>query len=361
MPKLTDEPDVIKFARLDVMGYEGDWDPENYDPQQAKATLDDHLDEAVEAEELGWDGYLLTEHHFDGWTQVPSPNIMLTAIAARTSRIRLGHAVQVLPVHNPLFLAEEYGMVDLLSGGRLEVGLGRGNFDFEWDRYEEEKADAPALFEDNLAHLAKALTTAQYTHDGVHPITKATTVYPRPLQDPLPIWLAGMSPESVARVGAEGYNLLSAGFPDGGARLKAYVEAAAAAGHSRSGANMSVLTKVICAPTDREAQLINERLTQVLQGPIETRELRDTEAGRLSIGGFEGGIIGSPATVLAALTELLAGSGARRLMFIVRLRGISGQDSRQTQRLLAEEVFPRLRHFPDVSAPVASSLGAVSA
>src|SRR3546814_14899071 len=80
----------------------------------------------------------------DWSSDVCSSDLMLAALAARTTTIRLGHAVQVLPVHNPLFLAEEYGMVDVLSGGRLEVGLGRGNFDFEWDRYEEDRADAPA-------------------------------------------------------------------------------------------------------------------------------------------------------------------------------------------------------------------------
>lgn len=362
MPRLTDEPDVIKFSRLDVMSYEGDWDPEKYDPYLAKATLDDHIEEAVEAEKLGWDGYMITEHHHDGWTLAPSPNIMLTAIAARTKRIRLGHAVQVLPVHDPFFLAEEYGMLDMLSGGRLEVGLGRGNFDFEWDRYEEDKENAAALFDDNLEHLMKALTTAQYTHQGVHPIPKPTTMYPRPLQEPLPIWLAGTSPASCARAGAEGHNLLSVGFSDGGARLKAYVEAAAEAGHVRSGANMSVLIKVICAPTDHEAQQINERLTRVLdEGPIVTRGLRDTDAGRLHLGGFTGGIIGSPATVLAQLTELLGGSGARRLLLIVRLRGLPGEASRQTQRLLAEEVFPHLRHFPDTYASADSSFDELSA
>ena len=66
----------------------------------------------MEAERLGLDGILLTEHHFDGWTMVPSPNLFLMALAMRTTRLRLGQAVHVLPIHNPWRLAEEAGMLD---------------------------------------------------------------------------------------------------------------------------------------------------------------------------------------------------------------------------------------------------------
>ncbi len=150
--------------------------------------MHDYLDEAVEAERLGWDGYFATEHHFDGWTLVPQPNIFLAALAMRTSRMRLGQGVQVLPVHNPVWLAEQYGMLDLLSGGRLEVGLGRGNFEFEWDRYAEDHDDAPRLFDENLraaaqgAHRDRLLPRRARLRRSARP----STVYPRPLQDPLP-------------------------------------------------------------------------------------------------------------------------------------------------------------------------------
>lgn len=342
MPKLSDEPELIKFSRVDVLSYEGDWDPDNYDPLSAKATMDDHIEQAIEAEALGWDGYLLTEHHFDGWTLAPSPNLFLTAVAMRTSTIRLGHALQVLPVHNPHTLAEDYGMLDVLSGGRLEVGLGRGNFEFEWERYEGDRAGAVALFDDNIEHLTKALRDSNFTHDGAHPIPKPSTVYPRPIQDPLPIWRAATSPESVKKVAQGGHNLLGMPIPDGGKTLQTYVDAAAEVGLSRDGANFGMLTKVICAPTDREAQEIDAQLLEAIgaqPGPVDTR-------GEDSVIGFaSGGIVGSPETVLEQLKELIDGTGARRLILILRLRGISSEASGQSQRLLAEEVFPHLRHY----------------
>ena len=132
VPRLTDEPEIIKFVRIDAAQWEGDWAPEKYDPLKAKAILDSHIEEALEAEQLGFDGLFLTEHHFDGWTLLPSPNIFLAALAIKTRRVRLGTGVHVLSIHSPIRLAEEAGMIDLLSNGRLEIGLGKGNFEFEW-------------------------------------------------------------------------------------------------------------------------------------------------------------------------------------------------------------------------------------
>ena len=135
------------------MQYEGSWDPDEYDPDSARATLESHIEDAVEAERLGLDGMLLTEHHFDAWTLVPSPNVFLAAVAMRTSRLRLGQAVHVLPIHNPWRLAEETGMLDLISNGRAEVGVGKGNFSVERARYNPPGDDFDQRFEEGLELL----------------------------------------------------------------------------------------------------------------------------------------------------------------------------------------------------------------
>jgi alkanesulfonate monooxygenase SsuD/methylene tetrahydromethanopterin reductase-like flavin-dependent oxidoreductase (luciferase family) len=347
MPRLAEEPEVIKFVRVDAVQYEHDWDPDAYDPFRAKQVMADYLDEAVEAERLGWDGYFVTEHHFDGWTLAPQPNLFLAALAMRTSRMRLGQGVQVLPVHNPVWLAEQYGMLDLLSGGRLEVGLGRGNFEFEWDRYEHEHRDAPALFDDNLALLQKALTQTRFTHDGPsHAVPKPATVYPRPLQDPLPIWIAAVSPGSVERVARLGHNLAGPSIPDNCERLERYVQTAAAHGHEVSGANFLVIGSIICAPTDHEAELIQQRNVATMLPALATRGITlDTPEGKAIVAGFSGHIVGSPQTVRDQLIDVLQGTGARRMMCILRIRGLPGEVSRQSQRLLAEDVFPHLRRL----------------
>jgi alkanesulfonate monooxygenase SsuD/methylene tetrahydromethanopterin reductase-like flavin-dependent oxidoreductase (luciferase family) len=125
-----------------------------------------------------------------------------------------------------------------------------------------------------------------------------------------------------------------------------------------SGANFLVIGSIICAPTDREAELIQQRNVATMVEVLRARGITsDTPAGRKIVAGFAGGIVGSPLTVRHQLAELLQGTGARRMMCIIRIRGLPGEVSRQTQRLLAEEVFPHVRGLAtpgfDAAAPPA--------
>ena len=153
VPRLEDDPSIVKFVRTDPVMYEGDWAPEKYDPDLARETMESTLDDAVEAERLGFDGLMLTEHHFDGWTLAPSPMVYLAALANRTSRIRLGQAVNILPFHNPWRLAEEASMLDILTNGRAEIGVGKGNFAVERARYGLSADDADERFNEGIELL----------------------------------------------------------------------------------------------------------------------------------------------------------------------------------------------------------------
>ncbi|HTE84877.1 MAG TPA: LLM class flavin-dependent oxidoreductase, partial [Dehalococcoidia bacterium] len=94
------------------------------------------LEQVTLAEELGWECQWFTEHHFLQYGgPIPNPAVMLAAAAARTSRIHLGSAISILPLHHPLEIAESYAMVDALSGGRLEFGIGRGNTLLDYAMY----------------------------------------------------------------------------------------------------------------------------------------------------------------------------------------------------------------------------------
>ncbi|HUY19314.1 MAG TPA: LLM class flavin-dependent oxidoreductase [Candidatus Binataceae bacterium] len=348
IPRLTEEPEIVKFVRIDAAQWEWDWAPEAYDPLKAKALFDSHLEEALEAEALGFDGLFLTEHHFDGWTVLPSPNIFLTALAMKTTRLRLGAGVHVLSIHSPIRLAEEAGMIDLLSNGRVEVGLGKGNFQFEWDRYTPPRSEADARFDENFELFRKALTESSFTFEGKwNRIAKPSTIYPKPLQNPLPVWIAGSSPDSVVKVGKLGQNLASAGTPDGGERFERYLEAARKAGHEFSGANYMIVTSTIIAPTDQEARRIAERNREIMINTFERRGYTmDSPDLVNTLPFFSGALVGSPSTVRDQLIYLLNDTRARRLIVNLRFRGITSEASRQSQRLFATEVIPHLRHHP---------------
>lgn len=345
VPRLHEEPEIIKFVRLDAVQYEGDWAPEKYDADLARDIFENSIEDAVEAERLGFDGIMCTEHHFDGWTLIPSPNLYLAAVAMRTTRLRIGQSVQILTFHNPWRLAEEAGMLDILSNGRAELGVGKGNFSIERDRYGFGLDDIEARFHENFELLTKALHEDSITFDGKYNrIAVPSTVYPKPFGPPLRPWVAALKPESVERIGRAGDNLYGFMAPDAAGNLERYVNAAHEAGHEVSGANYLTTTSIIVAPTDKEAKQLQEQAQASAWETMIGRGLPAEEA-KLFMPLFGGAVVGSPQTVLDQLAAGLQLTGARRLNLVMRLRSMPKDVSRQTQHLFATEVMPHLRHF----------------
>lgn len=343
VPRL-DEGAEFKILRCDVAQWEGDWDPPaKYDAGIASEILQSHVEDAVEAEKLGFDGVMTTEHHFDGWTLIPSPNVYLSAVAARTSRIRLGQTVQVLPFHSPWRLAEEVGMLDALSGGRAEIGVGKGNFSIEKSRLGLDDASTAARFGEGLKLLTAAMSDSDITHDGeYYQITQPSTVYPRPYPGLRP-WVAALSPKSIAAAGAGGHNLMS--FMGWGSHeiLSTYVEAGEKNGHELSGgANFMTNVSIIVAPTEAEAKETQSKAKESAWETMMRRGLPKDEAERF-LPRFSGAVVGTPQQVVEQLSHDVGIAGARRLNVIMRLRSIPRQASEQTMRMFAAEVMPELR------------------
>ena len=127
----------------------------------------DFIDFNVEAEALGYHSTFLVEHHFTGWNQVSATLTLLTWLAARTTTLRLGTAVMVLPWHNPVLLAEQAATLDLLSEGRLDFGVGKGYRYNEFTGFAIPLDEADARFEEALAIITKAWTSGQrFSHHG---------------------------------------------------------------------------------------------------------------------------------------------------------------------------------------------------
>src|SRR5208282_5965433 len=170
----------------------------------------DFIDYNVEAEALGFHSTFVVEHHFTGYGQVSATINLLTWLGARTRWLRLGTAVMVLPWHNPVLLAEQAATLDLLSGGRLDFGIGKGyrHNEFAWFCIPLEEADA--RFEEAIEVLTKAFTSEiPFSHRGRHWQFDNIVVEPPTAQKPHPpFWMGAGSQNSVREVARRGYNML---------------------------------------------------------------------------------------------------------------------------------------------------------
>jgi len=170
----------------------------------------DHVELNVEAESLGFTSAFLVEHHFSGWNQVSATLLLQTCVALRTTTLRLGTGVVVLPWHNPVLLAEQAGTLDVLSEGRLDLGVGRGYRHSEFRGFNVPPEEADARFEEALAVLIRAWTTrTRFSHHGRFWHYDDIVVEPPPAQAPHPpLWIAAASERSVRRAASLGHNLI---------------------------------------------------------------------------------------------------------------------------------------------------------
>src|SRR5262245_26188244 len=170
----------------------------------------DFIEYNVEAEALGYGSSFVVEHHFTGFGQVSASLNLLTWVAARTSTLRLGTAVIVLPWHNPVLLAEQAATIDLLSGGRLEFGVGKGYRHNEFASFCIPIEEAEERFEESLALIVKSWTTEQrFSHHGKYWHFENIVVEPPTRQKPHPaIWMAAGNPDSIRKVARRGAKLL---------------------------------------------------------------------------------------------------------------------------------------------------------
>src|SRR5436305_11331006 len=164
----------------------------------------------VEAEALGYDASFVVEHHFTGFGQISASLNLLTFLAARTSTLRLGTAVMVLPWHNPVLLAEQAATIDLLSGGRLEFGVGKGYRHNEFASFCIPIGEADERFEEGLALIVKSWSSNQrFSHHGKFWHFDDIIVEPPTWQKPHPpIWMAAGQPDSIRKVAQRGAKLL---------------------------------------------------------------------------------------------------------------------------------------------------------
>lgn len=348
MNAISEDNGTIKFVHTYGVGlHTTDLEPDVHNPLWQKRQIDDFVQFAVLAEELGFDGVTVTEHHAPLMT-CPSPHLLIAAAAVRTSRIRLGTAVTILPLYNPIRVAEEAGTLDLLSGGRFELGIGRGapgeaRIALGRDLTDEDLKDA---WLESIEVLRLALTERDFTFDGKYvQVTRPTSIATRPIQENFPIWLASGSLDSMGVAASYGWNVMRNFGSDQSHReaLEHYLQVAAEHGHDRSAENMMVERFVCIGETEETAERNLDTFTRAFNqfmshyasngrtipkndGEFATDKKKDRPALT---------VVGTPDQIIESLQQTIDATGARRLLVETF--------TPEQARLFAREVMPALK------------------
>jgi probable F420-dependent oxidoreductase len=300
----------------------------------------------VEAEALGYCATFLVEHHFTGWNQVSATLPLLTWLAARTTTLRLGTAVLVLPWHNPVLLAEQTATLDLMSGGRLDLGVGKGYRHTEFEGFGIPPEEAPARFDEALEVILKAWTTRErFSHEGRFWRFQNVVVEPPPMQLPHPpLWIGAGSPASIKHAAERGHNLILDQFASAemvGERIALYQAETAARGRRYDPLQVVVARDMFVVDNEREKQAAIQRNNEVHARTLSVSRAPGRAGGSHILAYVhtakqqrESPLIGTPDEILAKLQSLRA-AGVQYLM-------LNGAGSRANLRRFAREVMPHV-------------------
>jgi alkanesulfonate monooxygenase SsuD/methylene tetrahydromethanopterin reductase-like flavin-dependent oxidoreductase (luciferase family) len=206
----------------------------------------------------GYDAVWLAEHHFSSFSVCPAIHVVGALVAARTSRLRIGMGVSLAAFYHPLRLAEEVALLDVLSGGRVNWGAGRGFARVEFEAFGVPPEESQSRFRENVDVVLSAWTQERLTYEGEHFRCEDVEVLPKPLQQPHPpVWLASSSESAVEWAAEHGFSIMM--DPHSPHREIArkhahYRERLLAAGHSPAGREIPMARLVAIAETPSAAE-----------------------------------------------------------------------------------------------------------
>ena len=345
----------------------------------------EQLELMVAAEEYGFDSIWPAEHHFTEYGYCASPALSLAAVASVTKKVRLGTGVVVLPMNHPLRVAEDYALLDLMSDGRVDFGMGRGYQPLEFQRYGIDQTTTRKRFEECVDVIKMAWQEGVVDYHGEFYDFTEVPIRPRPLQAPQPpMWMACLSPESFQMAGAYGHNLLLGSVfglsPELAVqRRKDYYRGLVQSGHSVEDKQIGCLMMVYVAETKEQAEAeyrdacqwyfntIAKYVSVEGDTPVKSYEMynafRDVAAvadfDKLADGGFV--ICGSPDQVVERLTEAQDVYGMTELLCWTRLGGLDNNKVLKSMELMRDKVFPYLRDLTPPPPPEFDSAELVSA
>ncbi|HXG53133.1 MAG TPA: LLM class flavin-dependent oxidoreductase [candidate division Zixibacteria bacterium] len=313
---------------------------------EAARDLGDYYDAMIEqvtrAERLGYQGFWFGEHHFDFAGVIPAPPVFMAAAARATTTIRLGVAVSLLPYRDPIFVAEEYAMVDVLSRGRLDFGVGRGTppelkgFGVTEDNRE--------LLLESLEVVKRAWSEGRVSFHGRYRTIDDVSLNVRPVQRPTPpLFLAALSDESYRMAGINRYPVL--GIPYASCKdmaelerkISLYRESLAASGEDPAAFEVIQCFHAHAAESEREADA-NARQGMV---PYLAARIQVRPRGYDELLGKRLVVVGSPRRCIEQIEEIRS-TGTDHIIFMMNFATLPQEKVLASMEIMAREVLPKL-------------------
>ncbi len=319
-------------------------------PLQAGGNFEETIQECERAEAAGFDSVWLGEHH-NNLVLYPTPLIGLAAIASRTRRLRLGTAVLLLPLYHPLAVAEEGAMVDVISGGRLILGVGAGYAPEEFAAFGLSLKERGSRMDEAVPLLHRLWTEEQVRHEGRHYRVTNATVGPRPVQRPRPpLWFAGWVEPAIRRAARLGEAWLggpSATLDELAACVRLYREARQAAGRDPHAGEVALLRYVFVAESLERARAIAgapflrffEETYFRWPHPVVKRPAGDLTIERL---GEDRIILGDPTSCIRQIQRFQKELSLTHLICRISTAGIPRDAALASLDLFTREVMPAL-------------------
>jgi alkanesulfonate monooxygenase SsuD/methylene tetrahydromethanopterin reductase-like flavin-dependent oxidoreductase (luciferase family) len=353
------------------------------------AVLAEHLALGDLAEPLGFDSLFALEHHFTGYAMSPSPTQLLSYFAGRTKRITLGTAVIVLPWHDPVRVAEEIALLDILSGGRCLFGFGRGAASVEYAGFRVPMEEARARFVESAQIVVKALTHQTFDWQGEFFRIPTTSIRPRPISHPeRRFYASSVSPESAEIMAKLGFGILvimQNEWPKAAEDIQRYQQLSASVGHAPR--PPIILTNISVAEDRAEAQ---ERAATFLGRKWDSIDTHYhfSDGHLASVKGYEFygkmaktyakmkdpeyrtkatdfyvkiQVVGTPDDCLQQLGELQRLTGLDHLVTEFGYGGMPHEQAELNMRLFADRVLPVLQRDPAFARKGAAAAGETSA
>ena len=349
----------------------------------------EHLALGDLAEPLGFDSLWALEHHFTGYAMSPSPTQLLSYYAGRTRRITLGTCVIVLPWHDPVRVAEQIALLDVMSGGRCVFGFGRGAASVEYAGFRIPMEEARPRFVEAAQIVVRALTNDVFSWEGEHYQIPPTSIRPRPISHPeRRFYASSVSPESAEIMAKLGFGVLvimQNEWPIAAADIDRYRELAQSVGHTPR--PPVILTNVSCAESRQEAQ---ERAGVYLSRKWDSidKHYHFSDGHLASVKGYEFygkmtktyakmkdptfrekatdfyvkiQVVGTPDDCLQQLAELRRLTGLDHLVTEFGFGGMPHEEAELNMRLFADRVVPVLQRDAAFAGPVAIAAPAAPA